>query len=87
MTYLVKVGQGIRYCYTDHLLHHGKVNIPSEVDDNIMDVSSENNDTLSSKAALEEEQETNQAALQGPGECLKRSSREKRPPQNPIKEL
>ena len=81
VTYLIRVVQRIRYCHADHLLCNGEVNIPSQVDDDIIDVSSENNETLSSEAALEEELEVNQAALQGPGECLRYSSREKHPPQ------
>ena len=70
--YLVRVGQRIRYCHADHLLHNGEVNIPSQVDDDIIDASSENNETLSSEAALAEELEINQ-------EHLWHSSRKKRP--------
>ena len=92
VTYLVRVSQRIRYCHADHLLHNGKGNIPSQTDDDIIDVSSENNDTLSSEAALDGDQdtvdqETNQASLQSPGECVTRSAREKRPPQRLIEEL
>ena len=77
----------IKYCHGDHLLCNGEVNIPSQVDDDIIDVSSENNETLSIEAALEEEPEINRAALQDPGECLSHSSREKYPSQCLIKEL
>ena len=92
VTYLVRVSQRIRYCHADHLLHNGKGNIPSQTDDDIIDVSSENNDTLSSEAALDGDQdtvdqETNQASLQSPGEYVRRSAREKRPPQRLIEEL
>ena len=92
MTYLEWVGQRIRYCHADHLLCNDKVNIRSQVDDDIIDVSSENDDTLSSKVALDEDQETvdqetNQASLQGPGECLRCSFQEKCSSQGLIKEL
>ena len=89
MTYLEWIGQRIR---ADHLLCNDKVKIHSQVDDDIIDVSSENNDTLSSKVALDEDQETvdqetNHASFQGPGECLRCSFQEKCPPQRLIKEL
>ena len=53
--YLVRVGQRIRYCHADHLLCNGVVNI----NDDIINVPSENNETLSSEAALEEEPKIN----------------------------
>ena len=89
VTYLVRVGQRIRYCHADHLLRNGNVNTPSQVDDDIIEVSSENTDTPSSEAVLNGDQETvdQDASLQGPGECLRRSSREKHPPQRLIEEL
>ena len=89
VTYLVRVGQRIRYCHADHLLCNGNVNTPSQVDDDIIEVSSENTDTPSSEAVLNGDQETvdQDASLQGPGECLRRSSREKHPPQRLIEEL
>ena len=84
VTYLVKVSQRTRYCHTDHLLRNG--NIPSQVDDDMIDISSENTDTPSGGAALSEDQETvkQDASLQI---ALRRSSREKHPPQRLIKEL
>ena len=44
--YLVRVGQRLRYCQADYLLHSGKVNFPSssQADDAIVDVSLENTD-------------------------------------------
>ena len=56
--HLVRVGQRIRYCLSDHLLGNGNVNTPSQVDDDIIEVSSENTDTLSSEVALNGDQET-----------------------------
>ena len=87
--HLVRVGQRIRYCHADHLLHNGNVNTPSQVDDDIIEVSSENTDTTSSEVALNGDQETGDqdASLQGPGECLRCSSHEKHPPQRLIEEL
>ena len=38
--YLVRVGQRIGYCHADHLLHNGNMNTPSQVDDDIIEVSS-----------------------------------------------
>ena len=72
VTYLVRVGQRIRYCHADHLLCNGNVNTPSQVDDDIIEVSSENTDIPSSEAVLNEDQETvdQDASLQGPGECF-----------------
>ena len=68
------------------------MNIPSQADDDIINVSSDNNDTLSSEVVLDGEQEvidqgTNQASSQGLGERLRHNSREKRPPQRLTKEL
>ena len=87
--HLVRVGQRIRYFHADHLLHNGNVNTPSQVDDDIIEVSSENTDTRSSEVALNGDQETvdQDVSLQGPGECLRCSSREKHPPQRLIEEL
>ena len=50
--HLVRVDQRIRYCHADHLPRNGNVNTPSQVDDDIIEVSSENADTLSSEVAL-----------------------------------
>ena len=52
------------------MLCNGKVNTPSQVNDDIIDVSSENTDTLCSEAALDGDQETvdQDALLQCPGE-------------------
>ena len=87
VTYLVKVGQKTRYCHADHLLRNG--NTPSQVDDDMIDISSENTDTPSGGAALNEDQETveQDASLQIAGDCLRRSCREKHPPQRLMKEL
>ena len=89
VTYLVRVGQRIRYCHADHLLRNGDVNTPSQVDDDIIEVSSDNTDILSSEATLNGDQGIvdQDASLQGPGECLRHSSREKHTPQRLIKEL
>ena len=87
--HLVRVGQGIRYCHADHLPRNGNVNTPSQVDDDIIEVSSKNTDTPSSEVALNGDQKTvdQDASLQGPGECLRCSSHEKHPPQGLIEEL
>ena len=87
--HLVRVGQRIRYCHADHLPRNGNVNTPSQGDDDTIEVSSENTDTPSSEVALNGYQETvdQDASLQGPGECLRCSSREKHPPQRLIEEL
>ena len=87
VTYLVKVGQRTRYCHVDHLLHNG--NTPSQVDDDMTDISSENMDIPSGRAALNEDQETveQDASLRIAGDCLRHSSREKHPPQRLIEEL
>ena len=65
------------------MLHNGKMNTPSLVDDDIIDVSSENTDTPLGEAVLNKDQETvdQDASLQGSGECLRWSSQEKHPPQ------
>ena len=48
VTYLVRFGQRIKYCHADHLFRNGNMNTPSQVDDDIIEVSSENTDILSS---------------------------------------
>ena len=85
--YFVKVGQRTRYCHADHLFCNG--NTPSQVNDDIIGVSSENTDTTSGGAVLNEGQETveQDASLQIAGDCLRRSCREKHPPQRLMKEL
>ena len=74
------------------MLPHDKANIPSQADDDITDVSSENTDTLPSEAPLDGDQrtfdqETNQASLQGLRECLRHSSRDPRDPSKNCKTL
>ena len=87
VTYLVRVGQRTRYCHEDHLLLNG--NTPSQVDDDIIDVSSENTDPPSGGAVLNEDQEAveQDASSQIAGDCLRCSSQEKHPPQRLIEEL
>ena len=78
---LSKVDQRTRYCHANHLLRNS--NTLSQVDDDIIDISSENTDTPSGGAALNKDHETvvQDASLQIAGYCLRHSSQEKHPTQ------